>query len=71
MKSLMEFGHLDNLQLRYVFFGGTYQLILFWFYIRIFRIMESRCSIFLVTLILFTLQYDIVKIIKEFRNTHH
>ena len=67
----MEFRHLDNLQFSYVFLGGTYQVILFWFYVRIFRIMESCCTIFFVPFILFTLQYDIVKILMEFPNTHH
>ena len=67
----MEFRHLDNLQLSYAFLGGTYQLILFWFYVRIFRIMESRCTLFFVTFKLFTLQYEIVKILMELPNTHH
>ena len=67
----MEFGHSDNLQLSYVLLGETYQLILFWFYVRIFRITESRCTLFFVTFILFTLQYDIVKILMEFPNKHH
>ena len=67
----MEFRHSDNLQFSSAFLGGTYELILFCFYVRIFRIMESRCTIFLVTFILFTLQYDIVKILMEFRNTQH
>ena len=67
----MEFRHSDNLQLSYVLLGETYQLILFWFYVRIFRIRESHCTIFFVTFILFTLQYDIVKILMEFPNKHH
>ena len=71
MKIVMEFRHSDNLQLSYVFWGGTYQLILFWFNVTIFRIMESRCSLFFVTFILFPLQYDIVKILMEFPNTYH
>ena len=67
----MEFRHSNNLQLSSVFWGGLYQLILFWFYVRKFRIMESRCTIFFVTFILFPLQYDIVKILMEFPNTYH
>ena len=71
MKIVMEFRHSHNLQLSPVVLGGMYQLILFGFNVTIFRIMESRCSLFFVTFILFTLQYDIVKILMEFPNSNH
>ena len=71
MKIVMEFRHSHNLQPSRIVLGGTYQLILFWFNVTIFRILESCCSLFFVTFILFPLLYDIVKILMEFPNSNH
>ena len=71
MKIVMEFQHSHNLQLSHIVLGGTYQLILFWFNVTIFRILESCYSLFFVTFILFPVLYDIVKILMEFPNSNH
>ena len=51
MKILMECRNSHNLQLGLFFLGSMYELLLFWFYVKLFQIMGTRCSLFFVTFI--------------------
>ena len=55
VKILMERQNSYNLQLGLFFGGCMYQILLFWFYVKLFQIMGTRCSLFFVTFILFPL----------------
>ena len=67
----MEFQLSDNLQLSPIFLDCTYELLLFRFYVKLFQIMGTRCSLVFVTFIFCPLHYDIVKILMECRNSHN
>ena len=63
----MEFQNSNHLQLGPIFLlSCMYQLMLFWFYITIFQIMGSRCSLFFVTFVFCPLQ-----VLKYRENSHH